>query len=154
MSTHAFLSSSKPCRKYRFLTTALFLVDLLGFERHGHWLFFVFDANVSSFIGAIFTLSVFLASASASNPFSCVYIKSADADLWPIEMLSSSCSSHIKRLVIYFLTTSVIFRTLYVILSLALGAQCLVSRCTITFVCFETAVRHGRARKYFSMAAG
>ncbi len=45
--------------------------------------FFGFAAKMASFWGGYF-LTVFLTEASASSPFSCALIKSADAALWPV----------------------------------------------------------------------
>ena len=67
--------------------------------------FFGFAAKFESLIWATFSLSVRLAAASASGPFSRAQIKSADGALWPVEMLISFCSSHVKGLFIWLLMT-------------------------------------------------
>ena len=74
-------------------------------------------------------------------------------------MFISSCSLHLNWSIIWLLTTYVIFFTVSVsfVTWLFESRWCLVSsrsRCVMAFVCSNTAVRTGKACKYFSMAAG
>ena len=109
---------------------------------------------VASFV-AILSRCLFLLLQLSSQALT----RSADSALWPVEIFTSSRSSHFNGWIIWLLLTSVIFFRFSASFEacLLVSSWCLVSsrsKCVIAFVCSEHAVRTGRALKFFSMAAG
>ena len=91
-------------------------------------------------------------------PFPRALTRSADLALWPVEMFTISCSSHLNGWVDNLVVDDAcyILHTLFPACLLVTSWYLVSSRykCVIVFVCSDSAVRTGRARKYFSMAAG